>query len=282
MQDRKKVNILLFDVSPFLYIAYYGATFILKDPTSISDSAKVTSVSNNILIPRIRNIISTFEDELIIPVFCYDGVPWRKIELSKEYKNDRTMRLDPSVKKNLISTVRLFPGFHLKNDREEADDLINTVYRHFSERINIFNIEPQFFVYTRDNDLMQMSNYRCTVIDPANKGGVKDREYLKKKFDGIENFKHIILHKICFGDPSDNITGIFKGCRRKPIIEQFSSCTNFRQFLELDILDGKQEEAIKLFQMIKLKNGLNYNKIVNNNKEFVDNPEDIYIDENFL
>ena len=278
----KKANVLLFDVSPFLYIAYYGATFILKDYTSINDNDKVTAVSNNILIPRIRNIISSFNEGIVIPVFCYDGVPWRKIGISKDYKNDRTMRLNPAVKKNLISTVKLFPGFHLRNENEEADDLINTVYWHFSERINIFNIEPQFYVYTRDNDLMQMSNYRCSIIDPANNGGFKDREYLKKKFNGIENFKHVVLHKICFGDPSDNITGIFKGCRRAPIIEKFKNCKNFQEFLNLDIISGKEQEAIDLFKMIRLKKNLNYEKFVNYNKDMIDNPDNIYINENFL
>ena len=261
-------TLLLFDVSPFLYIGYWGAVFMLKDRPSISDEGKVTSVATNIIVGKIKNIMQGFEDKPIIPVFIYDGFPQRKLDILKSYKDDRTKRITKEVKKALISTVKLFPGFHVINKDEEADDLIATILKIYRSSQYFYYINA--FIYTRDNDLMQLSNYKTFVVDPAKDGKLKDREYLSQKFDGITNFKHVILHKICFGDPSDNITGIFKGRRRKPIIEQFQTCSKFSEFLNLDIVQERKKQAIDLFNLIKLRDNLEYDEVFNADQSMLD------------
>lgn len=261
-------SLLLFDVSPFLYIGYWGAVFMLRDKASISDEAKVTSIANNIIVGKIKNILQGFENHPVIPVFVYDGFPQRKMEILKTYKDDRTQRITREVKKSLISTVKLFPGFHVINRDEEADDLIATILKKYRSSQYFYYINS--FIYTRDNDLLQLANYKTFVIDPAKEGRTKDREYLSQKFDGITNFKHIILHKICFGDPSDNITGIFKGRRRKPIIEQFQTCSKFSEFLNLDIVQERKKQAIDLFNLIKLRENLEYDEVFNADQSILD------------
>ena len=85
-------------------------------------------------------------------------------------------------------------------------------------------------------------------------------EYLKEKFNGIDNFKHIILHKVCFGDKSDNIEGVFKGKRRKAIVDKIKTCSKFSQFLESEFFDSEElkEQAKDLYSIIRLKRKLGF------------------------
>lgn len=271
--QKTKVEVLLFDVSPFYYMAYYGALFVMqkapgRNITQEIDPVALMDVTKNILISKIRSCFEMFEGKPIIPVFCYDGFPVHKQQLEKEYKAGRTTNVPAGFKKDLRSIVRLFPGFHLYNKEEEADDLIATIKAKLKE---CENIDPTFYIFSKDNDLLQLCDYRTCFYDPANNKGYRNREYLKEKFNGISNFKHIILHKICFGDSSDNIEGIFKGKRRKAIVEAFSGFKSFKEFLTSDLIENEElyYKAKELYYMIHLKENLEYSSVLNEDDSFL-------------
>lgn len=256
-------NILLFDISPFIYIAYFAASSMLKEKAT---EDRLKSVTSNILLSRIDDCLSPFEGKKVTPIFCYDGLPQRKKELLQSYKSNRNHTISKELKNYLLGICNSFPGYHLINKEEEADDLIATV----KEKFKSLNQDFSYFIFSRDNDLLQLADSKTTFVDPVLNGKVRDRKYLIEKF-GIENFKHIILHKICFGDTSDNIEGIFKGKRRAPIIEQIKSCKKFSEFLNLEIIqqNNLEDKAKELFSIIKLKNNIIYEKTINRNIEFL-------------
>lgn len=247
------LKVLLFDVSPFIYMSYYGASAIFNNQADISDDLKMSKVSNNILQAKISNCIEPFQNQKILPIFCYDGKnsTSKKKTVDQNYKANRIHTISKYVREEMLNLVKLFPGYHLINDFEEADDLISTVKTKLKNSIE----DCQFFIFSKDNDLLQLCDYRTFFFDPAQGKGARDREYLKEKFNGIENFKHIILHKVCFGDKSDNIEGVFKGKRRKAIVEKIKTCARFKDFISLDIFENQEQISLAkdLYSIIRLK-----------------------------
>lgn len=268
LENNEKINVLLFDVSPFYYIGYYGATYCLKNTNQdLSDEKKVYEFTRNLIFSKIKKCIEKFQDKnaLNMLVFCYDGYCARKKELAEDYKAGRTSNVPSNIRKMLEEDVKKFPGFHLFNKEEEADDILATAKRCLKESFK--NIT--FWIFSKDNDLLQLCDYRTFLIDPTKETSKRDRFYLFEKFNGLNNFKHIILHKICFGDSSDNIEGIFKGKKRKPIIEKIKEFSSFSGFLDSDLIkdSNKKQQAIKLYSMIRLRENLELVVFQNKNSE---------------
>ena len=256
--QNNKVSVLLFDVSPFLYMAYYGATSILNNQADLSDEDKICRVAGNILLGKIQSCFNLIPDNsYVLPIFCYDGInsTVKKKQVNQNYKAGRTHPLTKKIRTYLMNMFKLYPGYHLINDEEEADDLLSSMKD--KVKSNLENCE--FYIFSKDNDLLQLCDYRTCFFDPGSNGGFRDRKYLKEKFD-LENFKHIILYKVCFGDKSDNIEGIFKRKRHKPIIAKFNDCLIFKDFINLDILETSEQklQAKDLYSIIKLKSNLIY------------------------
>ena len=262
----QKVNILLFDVSPFIYIAYYGTVYALKGPREETNEARIFPIASNMLISRIRSCFEMFDGLPILPIFCYDGSVAKKKNLVKNYKEGRTHSMSKDLRNNLLNIVKQFPGLHITNQEEEADDLFATMKEQYKDK------DCNFFIFSKDNDLLQLCDYRTIFYDPALKGGIRDRKYLIDKFNGIKDFKKIILHKICFGDSSDNIEGIFKGQRRQKIVEAFVNCLTFNDFLKLDIVKqgNLEEQAKNLYNIIKLRKNLDFEQKIVKDDSFLE------------
>lgn len=267
---KTNLKVLLFDVSPFLYMAYFGATYILNNMADISNDSKMSKVAGNILESKIQNCFKFVENERVLPIFCYDGINniQKKKQIDANYKSNRTHPISKEVKKSLINLVKLFPGYHITNEDEEADDLISTCKNIIKNKVE----DCEFLIFSKDNDLLQLCDYRTFFFDPASGKGARDREYLKEKFNGIDNFKHIILHKVCFGDKSDNIEGIFKGKRRKAIVEDIKKSKKFSDFLISSSFETEEQkqQAIELYSIIRLKENLSFNYTFNSNVAQVD------------
>lgn len=259
----KRIKALLFDVSPFLYMSYYGASYNSGSEQNSEDLTKLSRICNNILLGKIRACFEMYEGHPIIPIFCYDGLHSiaKKKEFVGEYKEGRT-GLPKEVKTGMINIVKLFPGYHIKNNEEEADDLVATAKQELKDKYGEF---VEFVIFSKDNDLLQLCDYRTDFYDPAKDKGIRGRCYLMEKFNNITNFKHIILHKVCFGDSSDNIEGVFKGRRRAQIVEEIKKSLRFSEFLQSPIFENNDviQKAKELFHIIKLKKDVPYNKIVN-------------------
>lgn len=269
-----KLQILLFDVSPFIYIGYFGAMYILKDPTSQADSQKVISITENLVKKKVKECLTLYDDRTILPIFVYDGYPAWKKQISTEYKQQRTQTVTKEIKDAIINGLKVFPGYHVINRDQEADDIIATIKHKINSQAKEFftNFTSyEFTIFSKDNDLLQLCDFRTILYDPANNKGRRDRNYMFEKFNGITNFKHVILHKICFGDSSDNIVGIFKGKKKKPIIQQFENCKKFTEFLHLPIIKPYKQQAIDLFNIIRLKHDLPYEIVgMHDNNQMLD------------
>jgi len=256
--SNEEIKILLFDVSPFLYMSYFAATGILNNQADLSNESKVARISCSILESKLQTCFSFFANENILPVFCYDGINSiiKKKEVNPQYKEGRSHPLTKNIRKEMLDILKLFPGYHISNDDEEADDLISTMKFKLKDKYP----EANFCIFSKDNDLLQLCDYRTTFFDPGTNKGFRGREYLSEKFNGLINFKHIILHKICFGDSSDNIEGVFKGKRRKPIIDVIQTCSCLKQFLEEAPFENEDQKrrAIELFSIIRLKTNCSY------------------------
>lgn len=268
--ENNNLKVLLFDVSPFLYVAYFGATYILNNMADISNDSKMGRVAGNILMGKIQNCFQLVSGQKVLPIFCYDGKNsiQKKKAVDENYKANRAHPITKAVRKELMDRVALFPGYHITNDNEEADDLIATCKNILKNKVE----DCEFLIFSKDNDLLQLCDYRTSFFDPAQGKGARDREYLKEKFNGIDNFKHIILHKVCFGDKSDNIEGVFKGKRRKAIVDKIKTCSKFSQFLESEFFDSEElkEQAKDLYSIIRLKENLDF--------EYRFNPDTIQVD----
>lgn len=270
-QEISIIQVMLFDVSPFIYMSYFGATSNMTQG----------ELANNLIVSKRCNIVITSKilgcyhlmdmTQPILPVFCYDGIhsSEKKKLVEAKYKAQRSNPISKEVRLSMLNTVKQFPGWHLVNDYAEADDLISTI------KYKIKNISEDylFTIFSKDNDLLQLCDYRTKFFDPAANKGFRDRKYLAEKFDGIDNFKLVIPHKVCFGDPSDNIAGVCKGKRRKPIVEKIKSCTGYKDFLLSDIFENNEQRqrAKELYSIIRLKTDIDYRGRYN--------PEDVMLDE---
>lgn len=242
---------LLFDASPFLYIGYNASLYMLKSETHPFFLEK----TKQIIQSKVMQCLDYAEMQCneILPVFCYDGFPQWKQELQKgTYKENRSP-LSSKYKSILKAEMKKYPGLHFYNKDEEADDLICTVKQKLIKKFGITKeSNVQFYIFTRDNDLLQLCDSKTVLYDPAKDVGLKDERYLEQKF-GITNFKKLVLYKICFGDPSDNIVGIFKGKRRKPILEMINSVKNYSEFYANELVLPQIDEAKRLEKVIHLK-----------------------------
>lgn len=253
-----KVGFALFDVSPFIYIGYNAAVYIVKN----GDKEKIISVSKGLIENKIVQCYKFAGQTVdkIVPFFVYDGyAKWKNDLQGGTYKEGRT-HIDPEIKSTLFDFIKTFGGYHLKNEEQEADDVLCSVKQKIISKLNKDEIQNcQFFIFTRDNDLLQLCDSKTIIYDPVKDGGVKDISYLKEKF-GITNFKKIVLYKICFGDSSDKIDGIFKGRRRKPILAYIDEIKSYKDFYNWSEVKPLVEQAKRLESIIKLKSDCDFNK----------------------
>jgi len=254
---------LLYDVMPHVYASFHGAKKMCKIFTDVITEAQMPQLMNmskSLLLNKLRQASNHLEGK-IVPIFCYDGRPKRKLEKDKDYKANRVQVMPINIRQVLLNTVKNQQGFHLINKDEEADDLLATAKHKITKQ---FGKDSKFYIFSRDNDLLQLCDDNTVFVDAAGGwGNVKDKKYLMEKF-GLDNFKKVVLYKVCFGDPSDNITGIFKGKRKKPIIEKINSSKSVKEFInDSGLVTSEMIPQIKnLMSMIRLRDNLPYEKVL--------------------
>jgi len=265
------VNVFLFDVSPYIYSSLFGAVAALKIKGSIPKpmEARLLQMAKAFFINKLKTPFTCIGGNCI-PVYCYDGKPIRKRELYPAYKENRKKIANPmpfNLKESLTRVAKGLPGYHLTNPQEEADDILASAKAFIKNTLQ----EPcTFYVFSTDNDLLQLGDDNTVFINCNKWGEYKDKEYLKKEFNGIEKYKQVVLHKICFGDSSDNITGIFKGARRQAITDEFKKCRNMGDFMSMPKIEASMIPEIKtLYKLIKLNDNVPYDvNFVEDSSEF--------------
>lgn len=245
------IGFALFDVSPFVYIGYNASVYLVKS----GDKRKIIDTSKALIENKIYQCykFALNSVEKIVPFFIYDGyAKWKNEVQGGTYKEGRS-HVDQEIKDELISYVKSFGGYHVKNNDEEADDVISSVKRSIMEKMKKVDSENfKFFIFTRDNDLLQLCDSKTVLYDPVKGQGERGLDYLQAKF-GLTNFKKIVLYKICFGDSSDRIEGIFKGRRKKPILARINEFKNYSDFYAWDEVRPFEDKAKSLESIIRLK-----------------------------
>jgi DNA polymerase-1 len=149
--------------------------------------------------------IKDFKPDYIITTFDLPNPTFRHKKY-KEYKAKRTAAPQefydqiPKVKEFL----RLFRVPVLEKVGFEADDIIGTISRRFSEK------EAEVIILSGDSDILQLVNKKIKVSAP--KKGVKevvlyDENMVKEKFGGLTP-NQLVDYKGLRGDSSDNIPGV--------------------------------------------------------------------------
>lgn len=168
-------------------------------------------------------------------------------ELYPEYKANRSetrpeLKMQFPLAQEVLKEMGI-PQFVL--DRYEADDIIGTLSHKFSEEMPVF-------IYTKDQDALQLVNERVrlwlitTKAEEMYKGlGLKAKELnvpdgafeftpmYVKEFYGLDPIQ-IIDKKAIEGDTSDNIPGI-KGVGEKsvvPLLQEFGTVEGIYDFIE--------------------------------------------------
>lgn len=248
---------------PYVYSAYFGAISFLKlEEVTAAVEDNLLLVSKQLLIKKLQQPFQNLSGNFL-PVYCYDDFPKRKKELYPEYKENRKKKDDSKkmsfrVRNTLLLSVKNRDGYHLSSPDEEADDVIATAKKMIDEKLK--GQDYRIYILSTDNDLLQLTDDHTVCVDimKGSWGIIKDKTYLAEKY-GLNNFKKVLLHKICFGDTSDNIKGIIKPHTRKaPIIAKINECNNLKDFV-LDsgfVAKEKIPEVKKLMNLIILRDNL--------------------------
>lgn len=139
----------------------------------------------------------------------YDGGNTQRARLFPGYKGNRAVRPD-SLSAALVYSLEEMRKAGIKAltiPDYEADDVIATLVRLLDERGDAVGI------YSSDGDLLQLLDHACTVIQPLQKGEV--RQWRKANFDAFGGKfpfwpNQLPHYKALKGDDTDSYPGIAK------------------------------------------------------------------------
>lgn len=186
--DRDEAELfVVFDFSCIAYRAFYS-----------KEEDKEAYVVRRIL----KNLKTLPEIKLSI-FFALDGDFLTKKIIYPDYKGNRP-KLSVNPKEEYLKYLNYFRGYTLKNDSEEADDVICSFIRS--------NPNKPIIVVTADSDLSHLNSVNNVVVMNERTGEVLEAENYFK--NASINETHLTLYKATFGDTSDNIKPICPRLRK--------------------------------------------------------------------
>ena len=223
-----KPEIFLVDVSGFIFRAYYAIRSNLTNSKGQPTNA-VFGVAQ-----MLTKLIEDVSPRYLGLVFDVSRRSFRT-ELFPDYKGHR-----PDPPEDLVPQFALIQKLAeamglkiLEKENYEADDLLGTLARRFSEAGHPVRI------VTSDKDLMQLVNERVTLLDTwKNKSiGIED---VKERF-GVEPEKVIEVLGLA-GDSSDNVPGV-PGVGEKTAIQLIQEFGSIEGVLSrIDEVKGKKRK----------------------------------------
>lgn len=141
----------------------------------------------------------------------------------------------------LISYLKTLPVDLLMVDKIEADDVVGYLSK---------VLEEEVYIYSSDNDYLQLVNDKVTLYSPIKKKFYKPETVVTEL--GIPPINYL-NYKILAGDSSDNIPGI-RGLQMKKILKLYPELKQDRRYsLEEIIQMTKEREDInKLYTKVLL------------------------------
>lgn len=130
-------------------------------------------------------------------IWVKEGVPVRRLEEQEDYKGNRTKN-ENSPEKDffdlLWSILKHLPVYSIRHPNYEADDVIATLAKHFTES----GIEV--VVYSNDTDFLQLD-------ESIRLYSTKSKKYLKPNAS-LRRGNEYLHYKSLIGDSTDNIKGV--------------------------------------------------------------------------
>lgn len=186
------------------------------------------------------------------------GKPTFRMEIYNEYKQNR-LRMPDDLQIQIPYIKQIVRNLGIKTielEGYEADDVIATLSKKFSE-------EAEIFILTGDKDALQLVNDRVRVYHKHKDGTIFYPATVKEKFGVLP--EQVIDKLALMGDASDNIPGV-KGIGEKTanmLVQQFGTLENLYQNLEKvssprlrNILEQGREAAFLSKKLIVLDNNL--------------------------
>lgn len=228
---------ILVDGNSVIFRAYYATAYsgnLMKTTTGIYTNA-VFSFAN--MMDKLK------EEEFDYILFAFDTAePTKRHEVYEDYKAGRApMPEELAGQFEIVNEYLDASGFyHYRLGGYEADDIIGTLARQFSEA----GIKVD--VYSSDKDLLQLVSEDITV-HLIKKGMGDVNHYTPKDIEEEFGLKcsQIIDYKAIIGDSSDNIPGIplIGPKTAQSLLEQYGSLDGI---LENDhLIKGKRGENIR-------------------------------------
>ena len=213
-----KQTLLVLDANAILHRAFYALP-----PLTTKEGKPINAVYGFLLV--LFKVIKEFRPDFLAVAFDFPAPTFRE-KIFKEYKAKRPKAPDefyqqiPEIKKILQEIgVKIF-----EKKGYEADDIIGTISKIVKEQEKDSEIET--IIVTGDLDMLQLVD-SLTKVYLLKRGikntGLYDENLVKEKLELLPG--QISDFKALFGDPSDNIPGVY-GIGRKTacqLIKNFQS-----------------------------------------------------------
>jgi DNA polymerase-1 len=250
-QDSPQLYVV--DASSYIYRAYYAIRHLSN---SRGQACNAVFGFTKMLLKVLRD----YKPDEFIVVFDARGPTFRH-ELYSEYKANRAKMPDDLVEQIPLikQVVQAFRFTALEIDGYEADDIIATVVRHYS------NKDIPVTIVSGDKDLMQLIGTKVTMLDTM-KDKVFDLDAVAERFGGGPD--KVVEVQALAGDSSDNVPGV-PGIGEKTardLIERFGTLENLLQHID-EVPGPKRRVKLKEYaaqarlsrELVTLKNDLDLN-----------------------
>lgn len=200
----------------------------------------------------IRPLVEKFEPDEAY--FVLEGRPTRRLEISPDYKGQRTYHDKDNFqmqRKTIISLLKeYFPFFVVRHPNYECDDVINylATSKHKEDKVTIVS---------SDTDFIQSITENISLFNPVSKKFISSVDY------------DYVAHKALTGDKSDNIEG-FLGIGQKKaekLLKEDNALLNFLQTSDNKIKFEHNYSMIKFHNLTNDTDSMELSKIFKTNWE---------------
>ena len=213
-----KKKILLLDGYNLIYRARYSRMSIGEYPTVFN------------FFRSLRPLVEKFTPDDVY--FVLEGRPKKRLEMSPEYKGQRTYHNKDNFsiqRKIIISLLKeYFPFNVIRHPDYECDDVINYL-------AEIEHINDEVTIISSDTDFIQTISDSVSLFNPVSKKFIEAVQY------------DYVSHKALTGDKSDNIEG-FLGIGQKKAEKLLKEENALETFLQKE---GNKEKFDHNYEMIK-------------------------------
>lgn len=213
-----KKKILLLDGYNLIYRARYSRMSIGEYPTVFN------------FFRSLRPLVEKFTPNDVY--FVLEGRPKKRLEMSPEYKGQRTYHNKDNFsiqRKIIISLLKeYFPFNVIRHPDYECDDVINYL-------AEIEHINDEVTIISSDTDFIQTISDSVSLFNPVSKKFIEAVRY------------DYVSHKALTGDKSDNIEG-FLGIGQKKAEKLLKEENALETFLQKE---GNKEKFDHNYEMIK-------------------------------